>query len=134
MCENGLLFDSRTNKCVEPNLSDCGQCKNKEKLPMTDECVLHWHCQNGIFVSLRCPRVPIFHIFDPDSRECMPNKKLPVFNRCSSFRECVKKPSFNHEKWTVSRCSSSLHFDPVRQECVHPSVSTCGSYFNRSGS
>ena len=112
-CDNGLLFDSTTSKCTEPGFSDCPKCKPGDEAPLSDECILHWHCQDGTHVILKCPGLPFQQIFDPESKQCIPKQK-----------DTSKCPRLTYEKWTVSKCPVSLHFDPEKQ--ADKSISTCG--------
>ena len=68
-------------------------------------------------------------MFDPQTKECITKKKFAVSGKCNSFKECILKSSVSPaERWAVAKCGSSLHFDPIRQECVNSVVSTCGDY------
>jgi hypothetical protein len=120
-CEIGLLFDSITNKCVKPELSDC-KCSNTEKIPSADGCNIYWHCQNGTYIGLWCPKLLGVQVFDPQTRQCVANKKLPTGGKCSrSFKECLNVTN-KHEVWTVSECGPSLYFDSAKQTCVDMAV------------
>jgi len=127
-CEQGLAFDSRTNTCIETSQAYCGICTNGDKIALTDECIWYKLCVDGSYITLKCPSLPNFQIFDPETKQCIPKKKLRVPNECNYFKECALNSTANSfERWTVSKCDKLLHFDEIKQECVDPLLSPCGS-------
>jgi len=69
-------------------------------------------------------------MFNPITKNCTDNMKLPVEGKCQSFKECLVIESVSpFGKWTEVSCEHGQHFDQEGQKCVGQETSTCGKYF-----
>jgi len=96
------------------------------------ECEWYNLCLKGVFAPRRCPSTGsgLRQMFNPITKNCTENVKLPVEGKCQSFKECLVIESVSpFGKWTEGSCGSGQHFDREGQKCVGQETATCGKYF-----
>jgi hypothetical protein len=67
-------------------------------------------------------------MFNPLTKTCTDNFKLPIDGQCQSYRQCLIIESISpFGKWIVESCGSGKHFDQKSKKCIESS--TCGEFF-----
>jgi hypothetical protein len=100
-------------------------------LPLKAECEWYNLCFKGLLAPKRCPPTGRGQrqAFDPITKNCTENVKLPVDGNCQSFEECLVIETVSpFGKWTEVSCGPGQHFDQGGQKCIGKETSTCGKY------
>ena len=106
------------------------ECLNEDKRPLHLECEWYQICQDGKYVTRRCPINSIGRqMFNPQTNNCTDNIKLEVDGKCHSYRECLVIDTISpFGKWKELKCGENRHFNKKQQNCVILSESTCGKF------
>lgn len=67
-------------------------------------------------------------MFDPVINTCTENIKLPIQDKCNSYKKCLVIEDVSpFGKWTEKKCEfDDQHFDSNSQQCIDSTASTCG--------
>ena len=107
------------------------ECSNYERRPLEAECEWYQLCVNGRYAARKCSSMGSARqqMFNPISKNCTDNLKLPIAGRCRSYKQCLVVASVSpFGKWVEFACGSGQHFDQESQQCIEAAISTCGNF------